>query len=217
MHSFRCLCLLLSCLGLIACSSTPQQPSAPIVQRHYSGALPEQLIRQLNGLKLNPTVSAPTATHFSSAASLAPAYGLLLDIDPRSQTPEQTALALPRVLNVSQVSLQLLQTHMQKQSRLQNIVSDNARGQLSLQIRRVGILAKDVRETQCQPMIIVSAEIRDEQGYLRWSSGYASNRLDERINYSCQGLKQSRELARKAMTEALDSAINDAVLRMVRL
>ncbi|MDP1540049.1 MAG: hypothetical protein Q8K94_02595 [Moraxellaceae bacterium] len=206
--------LIISCLVLTACASTPS--SAPIVQRHFTGHLPDSLLRELNGLQLNANVTVPVATHFSSVASLAPAYGLLLDIDPRSQTPEQAGLAIQRVLDVNTVSQQLLKSKMQQQPRLQNALRDNGRGQLSLTIRRVGILAKDVRETQCQPMMIVSADIRDNKGHLRWTSGFAMNRLDERINYSCQGLKQSKPLAQKAMTEALDAALTDAVQRMVQ-
>lgn len=214
MRYTRSTLLIISCFVLAACTSTPS--SAPIVQRHFTGNLPDQLIKQLNGLQFNPNVSTPVATHFSSVASLAPAYGLLLDIDPRSQTPQQAALAIQRVLNISQVSQQLLQNKMQQQPRLQNALRENGRGQLSLTIRRVGILAKDVRETQCQPMIILSADIRDEKGQLQWTSGFAMNRLDERINYSCQGLKTTKALAQKAMTEALDAAISDAVQRMVQ-
>ncbi len=137
MRYTRSTLLIISCFVLAACTSTPS--SAPIVQRHFTGNLPDQLIKQLNGLQFNPNVSTPVATHFSSVASLAPAYGLLLDIDPRSQTPEQAALAIERVLNISQVSQQLLQNKMQQQPRLQNALRENGRGQLSLTIRRVGI------------------------------------------------------------------------------
>lgn len=212
MRYTRSTLLIISCFVLAACTSAPS--SAPIVQRHFTGHLPDQLIK--HGLQFNPNVSTPVATHFSSVASLAPVYGLLLDIDPRSQTPAQAALAIERVLNVSQVSQQLLQNNMQQQPRLKNALRENGRGQLSLTIRRVGILAKDVRETQCQPMIILSADVRDEKGQLLWTSGFAMNRLDERINYACQGLKTTKALAQKAMTEALDAAISDAVQRMVQ-
>lgn len=212
MRYTRSTLLIISCFVLAACTSAPS--SAPIVQRHFTGHLPDQLIK--HGLQFNPNVSTPVATHFSSVASLAPVYGLLLDIDPRSQTPAQAALAIERVLNVSEVSQQLLQNNMQQQPRLKNALRENGRGQLSLTIRRVGILAKDVRETQCQPMIILSADVRDEKGQLLWTSGFAMNRLDERINYACQGLKTTKALAQKAMTEALDAAISDAVQRMVQ-
>ena len=212
MRYTRSTLLIISCFVLAACTSAPS--SAPIVQRHFTGHLPDQLIK--HGLQFNPNVSTPVATHFSSVASLAPVYGLLLDIDPRSQTPAQAALAIERVLNVSEVSQQLLQNNMQQQPRLKNAFRENGRGQLSLTIRRVGILAKYVRETQCQPMIILSTDIRVEKGQLLWTSGFAMNRLDERINYACQGLKTTQALAQKAMTEALDAAISDAVQRMVQ-
>lgn len=204
--------LLLTLLLLTGCAASPHGNTSP--PRFFSGPLPDSLVRETRGFRVATEVAVPGFTRFGSAASLAPIYGLLLDVDPRQQTPAQAALALPRVLDAPAVLGGSLQRQLAAHPHWQQQLRSDAQGELRIQVLSVGILAKDVRETRCQPMLVLNVDLVDARGQQRWRSGYASNRLQEHVNYDCRQLERSRSLAQQAMTEAIDEAMAEAIRRM---
>lgn len=204
--------LLLILLLLTGCMPAQQTSAQP--PRFYAGPLPDSLLRAVRGFQVSPQVTVPEITRFGSAASLAPVYGLLLDVDAGQQTPAQRALGLPRVLDAPAVLRTSLERQLAAHPLLSRHLVPDARAELRIRVLSVGVLAKDVRETRCQPMLVLTIDLVDDQGRVRWHSGLASNRLLEQVNYDCRQLARSRPLAQQAMTEAIEAAMAEAVRRM---
>lgn len=195
----------LAALLLAACHTRTPAP----VQPYYTGALPAGSER----LRIDPVVPHPAVTRYGSLDSRLPYYGLLSTrINP--DTPAFGHLAVDELLDVAATTRRHLDTQIMKRPALAARFDTQGSLKLMLRIDAIGIFARDVQHTACQPMLVMRAQVVDADGKLRWSSGYSGNRLDEHINYPCATLASDHALAAHALDEALQTGIADIVRRL---
>ena len=204
MSSFMPVASALALLTLAGCQGRPPKP----VQPYYDGPLGGR-----EHIRVDAAVPHPAVTRFGAFDSRLPYYGLLATrVDPA--TPAFGRLPVDRILDVPATVRRHIATAASARPALAARIDAEGSLRLSLRIDAIGIFARDLQRSNCQPMVVMRAQVVDAAGKLRWSSGYGGNRLDERINYPCAALATDRALAAKALDEALRAGVGDIIGRL---
>lgn len=211
-------------LWLGGCASTPSAPEP--VPPYYNGPLTLARLDGIQQISIRANVPHPARTRYASIGSRLPFYGMLLpDMPSAKQAPAPFGeFALDPLLDVSAVTSAELRRQLAIVPSLSSRISgtgaspgtgaSNNSASLQIEIIRVSIFGKDVSNVSCQPLILMDVRLVDAAGYLRWHSGLTGNRIDDRVGYLCQDIQHKPEVAVRAITEALHTAIASIVGRI---
>lgn len=205
-------------LWLGGCASTPSAPEP--VPPYYNGPLTLARLDGIQQISIRANVPHPARTRYASIGSRLPFYGMLLpDMPSAKQAPAPFGeFALDPLLDVSAVTTAELRRQLaivpSLSTRIGEAGTSNNNASLQIEIIRISIFGKDVSNVSCQPLILMDVRLVDAAGYLRWHSGLTGNRIDDRVGYPCQDIQHKPEVAVRAITEALHTAIASIVGRI---
>lgn len=202
--------LLAALLG--ACAASPPEPAQP----YYNGPITAASLAGIGRISIRPEVPHPARTRYSSIGSRLPFYGMLLPdkpaVKPAPAPFGEFALA-PR-LNVATVSTTEFRRQLASSPALASRIAEQGDARFQIDIVRISIFGKDVSNVSCQPLVLMQIRLIDASGRLRWHSGLTGNRIDERVNYPCQDIQHKPEVAARAISEALHTAISGIIARI---
>lgn len=203
------LSVLLLLAGLTGCVTLQDDPAPP---PFHTGPL--QLAAG-ESLTREPLVQVPDRTRYASVASRAAFYGLMQKPENRRDTAPFGEFTLAPRLALADVVRQLFREESGAAGVLPGRWQERGTLRLFIEIREVIVFAKDVRNTRCEPLVMLRASVVDAQNRRQWSSGLLNNRPDDLINHDCQRLENDPVYAAQAITTATRQAMLELVARMM--
>lgn len=208
LHSRSALTLpgLLTALLLAGCQSAPPRPAQPF----FTAGLSPELLQPHGGFRLDQPVRHPAVTRHASLASRAPQYGLMTE--PNARQPAFAVQKLDDLFAVTPtVNAAFLRQLKARAPALAARHSATAQAAWQFDVRRVAIFSKDMRETRCEAMWFMRANLVDARGKLLWSSGYANSRLSDDIGHDCARIGRDRAYAAQVVQAAMNAAVADII------
>lgn len=200
--------LALFLLGLGGCVSLPDDPPPP---PFLTGPLQ---LASGDSLSSTPVVRVPSRTRYASVASRAPFYGLMLQAEKRRATAPFGEFVLAERLPLDTVAARLFREEASTAAVLPGRWQARGTHRVYLDIQDVIVFAKDVRNTRCEPLVMLRASVVDASNRRLWHSGLLNNRPDDRINHDCLRLEHDRAYAAEAITAATRQVMLELATRM---